>query len=97
VALHRHWALGESLQKGTRIGVAMLPTLVFTLVIAGILRDTYAVPPPIFGGLVIYTLANTLIPGYVLRLPATEIDLWHGDWQPPAPAAPVAEPVPPRV
>lgn len=97
VAVHRRWALGESLQKGTRIGVAMLPTLVFTLVIAGILRDSFSVPAPIFGGLVIYTLANTLIPGFALRLPATEIDLWHGDWEPPAPAAPAAEVVSPRV
>lgn len=80
VAVHRRMALGESLPAGTRIGVAMLPTLVFTLVIAEILRDTFAVPRPIFGGLIIYTLANTLVPGFALHLPAAELDVWH-EWQ----------------
>ena len=75
-------ALGETLRAGTRIGVAMLPTLVFTLVIAEILRDTFAVPRPIFGGLIIYTLANTLVPGFALRLPAAELDVWHAsEWE----------------
>ena len=50
VAVHRRAALRETLRAGTRIGVAMLPTLVFTLVIAEILRDAFAVPGPIFGG-----------------------------------------------
>jgi Kef-type K+ transport system membrane component KefB len=77
VAVHRRAALGESWRRATRIGISMLPTLVFTLVIAQILRDTYAVPPALFGGLVIYTLANTLIPGFALRLPAPEFDVWH--------------------
>ncbi len=77
VAVHRRLALGETLGKGMRIGVSMLPTLVFTLVIAEILRDTFAVPRPIFGGLIIYTLANTLVPGFALRLPAPELDVWH--------------------
>jgi Kef-type K+ transport system membrane component KefB len=79
VAVHRRLALGEPLRAGARIGVAMLPTLVFTLVIAEILRDTFAVPPRIYGGLVIYTLANTLVPGFALRLPAPELDVWHSD------------------
>jgi hypothetical protein len=75
--------LAEPLRTGGRIGVAMLPTLVFTLVIAEILRDTFAVPRAIFGGLIIYTLANTLVPGLVLRLPSVEADIWHGSaWDP---------------
>jgi hypothetical protein len=40
---------------------------VFTLVIAAILRDVFEVPRAVFGGLVIYTLGNTLIPGFALR------------------------------
>jgi hypothetical protein len=40
---------------------------VFTLVIAAILRDVFDVPRAVFGGLVIYTLCNTLIPGFALR------------------------------
>ncbi|HEX9704369.1 MAG TPA: cation:proton antiporter, partial [Gemmatimonadales bacterium] len=82
VAVHRRMALGETLQAGTRIGVAMLPTLVFTLVIAEILRDAFAVPQAIFGGLIIYTLANTLVPGFALRLPASELGVWHTpEWE----------------
>ena len=77
VAWHRRAVLGEGFRVGARIGVATLPTLVFTLVIAEILRTEFAVTPAIFGGLIIYTLVNTLIPTLVLRLPAGELDVWH--------------------
>jgi Kef-type K+ transport system membrane component KefB len=77
VAWHRRVVLGEDLRIGARIGVATLPTLVFTLVIAEILRTQFALQPALFGGLVIYTLANTVIPGFILRLPAGEPDIWH--------------------
>lgn len=66
VAFHRKMALGEPLKVGMRISASMLPTLVFTLVIAGILRDQFQVPAYLFGGLIVYTLANTLIPGFAL-------------------------------
>lgn len=92
VAVHRRVALGETLRTGTRIGVAMLPTLVFTLVIAEVLRDAFAVPGPIFGGLIFYTLVNTLVPGFALRLPASELDVWHTpEWE----TTQRAEPPPP--
>jgi Kef-type K+ transport system membrane component KefB len=67
VALHRLLAMGEPLERGMRIGVSMIPTLVFTLVIAAILRERYDLDPNIFGGLIVYTLANTLVPGFALR------------------------------
>lgn len=67
VAAHRRVALKETPARSLRIGVALAPTLVFTLVIASILRDVFHVPRAIFGGLVIYTLGNTLIPGFTLR------------------------------
>lgn len=77
VAAHRRLAMQEPVMRGIRIGVAMLPTLVFTLVIAEILRDQFLVPRHIFGGLIIYTLVNTLIPGFVLRVPPPEFDVSH--------------------
>jgi len=77
VAIHRRLALKEAFPNGVRIGVAMLPTLVFTLVIAEILRDQFTVQRSIFGGLIIYTLANTLIPGLALRLPPPEFHVRH--------------------
>jgi Kef-type K+ transport system membrane component KefB len=69
VAAHRRAALREPLAHSLRIALPMLPTLVFTLVIAGILRDQFAVSRMVFGGLIIYTLVNTLTPGLVLRGP----------------------------
>lgn len=66
VALHRRLALGESLRHGARIGLAMVPTLVFGLVIAGLLRDAFGISDALFGGLMVYTLANTLLPGFFL-------------------------------
>jgi hypothetical protein len=78
VAAHRRLAMREPVMRGVRIGMAMVPTLVFTLVIAEILRDQFLVPRHIFGGLIIYTLVNTLIPGIALRVPPPEFDLTHG-------------------
>jgi Kef-type K+ transport system membrane component KefB len=67
VAGHRVLLLREPLREGVRIGLAMLPTLVFTLVIAEILRARFAVPNAIFGGLILYTLVNTVLPGVLLQ------------------------------
>ena len=68
VAAHRHVSLGEPIRSGARIGISIVPTLVFTLVLAEILRDRFGVPQAVFGGLIFYTLANTLLPGFILRL-----------------------------
>ena len=67
VALHRRLALGESLQASLRIAVPMLPTLVFGLVIAEILRDRFAAPPSLFGGIILYTLLVTIVPALVYK------------------------------
>jgi len=77
VAFHRRLVLGEPLRKGGRIGVSMLPTLVFTLVIAEILLDRFGITRSVFGGLVIYALGSTLIPGFALRLPPSDPHVWH--------------------
>lgn len=74
VALHRRIALGEPVRTGLRIGVSMLPTLVFTLVLADILRERFGISAALFGGLIVYTLANTLIPSLSLRLPPRGYD-----------------------
>jgi Kef-type K+ transport system membrane component KefB len=67
VAAHGHLALREPWRRGVRIGVSMVPTLVFSLVIAEILRDEFAIAPWIFGALLVYTIANTLLPALMLR------------------------------
>ncbi|MBL8173542.1 MAG: cation:proton antiporter [Bryobacterales bacterium] len=74
VAAHRHWGFGESWGSGLRIGTAMVPTLVFTIVLAEILRDRFQLAPELFGALIVFTLGNTLIPGFTLRTPVAEFE-----------------------
>lgn len=72
--LHRQLALGEPPRQGLRVGLALTPTLVFSLVVATILRDQFALPPELFGGIVLYTVVNTALPALVLRVPPPEFE-----------------------
>ena len=74
VSMHRRWRLGETWREGLRVSIPMLPTLVFTLVIAQILREQFAIPSPVFGGLLGYALVNTLIPSLTMRTPPPEFE-----------------------
>jgi Kef-type K+ transport system membrane component KefB len=74
IALHRRVALHEPLRDGARVAVALVPTLVFSLVIAELLREQYAAGPMLFGGLVIYAIGNTMLPTLLLRMPAPLYD-----------------------
>ncbi|MBL8856942.1 MAG: cation:proton antiporter [Planctomycetes bacterium] len=65
--LHRRVVFGEGLRESMLVGMPMLPTLVFTLVIAGILREKFQIGSTLFGGLVVYAILNSLIPGLVFR------------------------------
>lgn len=67
IALHRKVVLGEGLRLSLRPASAMVPTLVFTLVLVEILEDRFGFSRIFAGGLVLYTVVNTLIPGFVLR------------------------------
>ncbi len=67
VALHRRFALHETLISSRRIGIALLPSLVFTIVLAEILRERFEAPPIIFGGLIVYTIVTTVLPSILLR------------------------------
>jgi Kef-type K+ transport system membrane component KefB len=79
VILHRWVALREAPKKSLRIGVALLPTLVFTLVIVDILRGRPGVTPTLLGALVLYTTLITLLPGLILRVPAIDYSTLHLD------------------
>lgn len=74
VALHRRIALGEEWRDGRRVGLSIVPTLVFTLVIGSILREQFALPSELYGTLVVFTLTNTLIPGLILRTPPPQFE-----------------------
>ena len=67
ITLHRKIALNEAFREARRVGSAMVPTLVFTLVILGILIDRFEITPALAGGLVLYTIINTTLPAFVLR------------------------------
>lgn len=75
VSLHRMVSFRDSLRSSLRVALALQPTLVFTLVIAQILREEFALPEPIFGGLVLYCLANTTVPSLLWRIPPPAYDL----------------------
>jgi len=72
--VHRKLALKEDTRASVRVGVSLLPTFVFTLVIVDILRNHYGTEEHILAGLVLYALLNTLIPGIVLKSPAAVYD-----------------------
>lgn len=74
VVLQRRHALRESTASSMRIAVPMLPTLIFTLVLAGILRDRFALPATLFGGLIVYAVLNTTLPGLLFRTPPPSYD-----------------------
>ena len=74
VALHRRLALHESWREGARIGLAVLPTLVFTIVLADILKDRFGLSAELYGALLMFSLVNTLVPGFILKVAPPEFD-----------------------
>lgn len=74
IAVQRHLTLGESLKQSLRVAVPLTPTLVFALVLITILRDTFTMPSALVGGLIIYTVVNTLVPGFVFGGPTPTYD-----------------------
>jgi Kef-type K+ transport system membrane component KefB len=52
--------------SGMRVAVALVPTLIFTLVIAGMLHDQFHINDELFGGLLIYSAIATILPSFVL-------------------------------
>ncbi len=67
ISLHRKVALRERFITSRRVGSALIPTLVFTLVILGILVDRFDLSPALAGALVFYTVVNTTLPGFALH------------------------------
>lgn len=65
--LHRKLILRENQTQALRIGLSLTPTFIFTLVIAGILKERFQVPVSLFGGLIFYAVINTLLPGIALK------------------------------
>ncbi|HTZ59372.1 MAG TPA: cation:proton antiporter [Acidobacteriaceae bacterium] len=51
-----------------RVAIALSPTLIFTLVIAELLRENFSISPPLYGGLLVYAVIVSILPS--LTLPA---------------------------
>jgi Kef-type K+ transport system membrane component KefB len=56
----------RSAQGGIRVAVALIPTLIFTLVIASLLRDLFHISEALYGGLLVYAAITTILPSLVL-------------------------------
>lgn len=67
VVLHRRLALKEEPKKALRVALSLSPTLVFTLVLGGILAEQYGIAQEIRGGLMLYAVCTTLLPVVFLR------------------------------
>jgi Kef-type K+ transport system membrane component KefB len=67
VAMYRKFALGEPAREAVPVALSLVPTLVFTVVLSGILRDGYGLSDDLFGALIVFALINTTIPGILLR------------------------------
>lgn len=60
--LQRRIVFQEDARSSLRVSVALAPTLIFTLVLAGILRDRYGIPDVLYGALLVYACASTALP-----------------------------------
>jgi hypothetical protein len=67
-------SLGEPLERTIRVGISLTPTLVFTLVLADMLRTEFGVSDYIIGGLVLYAVVNTSLPAFLLRTRPPEFE-----------------------
>jgi Kef-type K+ transport system membrane component KefB len=72
--LQRRFVLRDTKAGARRIGIALVPTLVFTLVLTDILKTDFALQNYILGALVLYTVINTSIPAFVLHSAPPEFE-----------------------
>jgi Kef-type K+ transport system membrane component KefB len=57
---------GRSPEGGLRVAIALIPTLIFTLVIAGILHESFHIDDALYGGLLVYAAISTMLPSLIL-------------------------------
>lgn len=67
--LQRRLMFGENARVSLNVAVALAPTLIFTLVLATILRERYAIPDSWYGGLLVYAALSTMLPTLLLSKP----------------------------
>jgi Kef-type K+ transport system membrane component KefB len=69
VWLQHRVMFGESFRSSLRVSLALAPTLIFTLVLAAIMRERFQIPAVLFGALLLYAALTTLLPSLVFRTP----------------------------
>ncbi len=69
VWLQRLFIRGESLRGSLRVATALTPTLVFTLVLAALLRTRFGLDDTWYGALLLYAGLSTWLPSLVLAQP----------------------------
>jgi Kef-type K+ transport system membrane component KefB len=86
VWLQRRYLSHEDGFTALKVSTALVPTLIFTLVLATILHEQFALPDTWYGALLVYAAITTLLPTLVLSKPF-ELDVAAAA----APAAAVTE------
>jgi len=67
IVIHRRYSLNESAKQSLTVATALFPTLIFGLVLIGILKNKFHLNEGLFAGLIVYTIVATLIPSFILR------------------------------
>ena len=80
--LQRRLMFGESFRTSLRVALALSPTLIFTLVLAAIMRERFVISPVLFGALLLYAALTTLLPSLVFRRPM-DVDPLSNEATPP--------------
>jgi Kef-type K+ transport system membrane component KefB len=80
----RRFIKGETALGSLRVATALSPTLIFTLVLATILRERFQITATLFGALLVYAALSTLLPSFVLAKPVDFSPEVSGDDRSPA-------------
>jgi len=73
IVLQRMTQLREPFHDAVRVAMPLSPTLIFTMVLASILREQFSLPAPLYGGLLVYAVLTTLFPLLVKQDVALDI------------------------
>ncbi len=82
--LQRRFIKGETSMGSLKVATALTPTLIFTLVLATILHDRFNISDVLYGALLIYAAASTLLPSLILSKPIN-FEPVVDKWGPPKP------------
>jgi Kef-type K+ transport system membrane component KefB len=85
-----------NIRSSWRVAAALTPTLIFTLVLASLLRGRGAITDELFGGMLLYAGLNTMLPSFVLRAAFDVAPVPARQGKQPVPARQGKQPVPAR-